>query len=241
MVSSKNKASSTSFSGKQKQPVKCNYASKIVGKIVDEISVERLKTVKNPKATQKWLQKLRLSLLRKISLSSKTQFASRSQNVELLVKDIDSLREARKLQTERIKELCNKKRAESTLADLPALMPNAVEQTYVAGQFTNKTEEVKKLFSDVAQQLNLVLKDIEARTNALNNSVQVVEPMVEKMDAAREKAGKTSGDSNNKSNSGSTSSKKGSLSNSKKSSGSSSSDKNEKEPINRLLNHLKKN
>lgn len=239
----------SSSSGKKK-PAKRNYASKVVGKIIDEVTAAKLNGTKNPTAMAKWMQKMKLSLLRKISLSSKSLFGD--QNVDLLTEEIDDLRKEIRSKTKRITALVNDRRRESTLADLPIVIP-LDEQSYQTGQFEDKAEAVKQQFIDVAAQLNLVTKEITSSISQLGNNVIAMEPLVNSKYKVAKSPPSSSSKPESRSTSGSKSSSSSSSSSKKLKSGKGTrsywSEGNErdkdkdkdKDPIVRVAGHLSKN
>jgi len=80
------------------------YSSKFTGAIIDGIVTESVSDLpKNAKTTEKWLGKMKLSILRKISAGSKKAFLTEEQRPEYLKSEIEKEQEKIRKQTQNIK------------------------------------------------------------------------------------------------------------------------------------------
>lgn len=206
---------------------------------------------------------MKLSILRKISAASKTLFVDQHQDIQALSGDVEITRRALQEKAKHVRAMIESKRKESSGIDIPEYVQIEKDQSYEPKKFDEKAKEIGELFTEVAQQLSYVNKDLESRLATIDNSYEVAKPMLEiAIDAAKktklsvDDASSSSNahsnsnhnnitnNTNNKEATGNSSSKKsakGGSSSTKKSTRSSSIGSTSKNPALKLFNHLNKN
>ena len=147
------------------------HASPLVARIIEGCNAKALEGVKkNQNATGKWLEKMKLSVLRKLQATSKECFSG-SGNPEELKAKIKELREKIKKQAGAIKASATKSMNAVKLSELSKPYGSACKD----GRFSTKSQKVSDQFAKATQQLDEVGKDMHARLTQLSDTLTVIE------------------------------------------------------------------
>ena len=153
----------------RKSSAVAKFSTPLVGKLIEGLGAAALEGVKkNRNATGKWLEKLKLSVLRKLQGASKVCFLSDNQNAEVLKGEIEKLREKIKKQTSSVKESALKSLKSVKLSELSKTSRTA---GYKPGKFSNKVEKIKEQFGKVATELESASQVLQERLKNLTSTV----------------------------------------------------------------------
>ena len=160
---------------KAKKAANPKFASKVVGEIFENVIQTKLKAVKkNPKTTAKWMEKMKLSVLKKLSHASKIAFSSSgSNNIPSMHAEIQQLKEKIQQQAESIRETATNqmKKANLTIEQ----HQQADGDTYVPGRFEARVQRIKERLDVFAPMLQTNIKDMSERVHAFNTSIAATE------------------------------------------------------------------
>ena len=163
---------------KAKKAANPKFASKVVGEIFENLIQTKLKAVKkNPKTTAKWMEKMKLSVLKKLSHASKIAFSSSESNninnIPSMRAEVQQLREKIQQQAESIRETATNqmKKANMTIEQ----DEQADGDTYVPGRFEARVQRIKERLDVFAPMLQTNIKDMSERVHAFNTSITATE------------------------------------------------------------------
>lgn len=150
------------------------FASKVVGEILENVIQNKLKTIKqNPKTTAKWMEKMKLSVLKKLSQASKVAFvASESNNLIQLQTEVTHLREKIRQQTESIRKLAT---VHMEKANFKVEQHDQTDGMYVPGRFEERVQRIKDRLDIFAPALAHNIKELGERVHAFQQSVTATE------------------------------------------------------------------
>ena len=126
---------------------------------------------KNRNATGKWLEKMKLSVLRKLQAASKVCFMGQAQNAQFLKGEIEKLRETIKKQTVTVRELAMKSIKSLKLSE----SSESAGTGYKMGRFDTKVQKISSHFDKVATQLDEVGQNLQSRLTLLTNTLSTVQ------------------------------------------------------------------
>ena len=151
------------------------FASKVVGEIFENLIQTKLKTVKkNPKTTAKWMEKMKLSVLKKLSDASKIAFSSsESHNIPSMRAEIQQLQEKIQQQAESIRETATNQMKKANLT--VEQHEQADGDTYVPGRFEARVTRIKERLDVFAPMLQTNIKDMQERVSHFSSSITSTE------------------------------------------------------------------
>jgi hypothetical protein len=159
---------------KKAKNISGKFASKVVGEILENLIQNKIKKVKqNPKTTAKWMEKMKLSVLKKLSHASKVAFAaSESSNVVQLQAEITQLRGKIQQQTESVRQLAT---AHTEKTNFKVEQLDQTDDMYVPGRFEQRVQRIKERLDVFAPTLAHNIKEMGERVNAFQQSVAATE------------------------------------------------------------------
>jgi hypothetical protein len=149
------------------------YASKFCAEVVDNVIQEHLEKVsKNANTTEKWANKMKSSVLRKISACSKIAFLPHSQRPEILQELIEEELDKISVKTAKIKELLSQNMRQAHLADVQVVSRSAPPTT---GRFDKSVAHIGTQLAKVAHQLHSTKTSMDARLESLRSTLSEVQ------------------------------------------------------------------
>mmetsp|Transcript_3008 Transcript_3008/g.4578 ORF Transcript_3008/g.4578 Transcript_3008/m.4578 type:complete len:222 (-) Transcript_3008:205-870(-) len=153
------------------------YCSKYVSTIMDRLIQSELKTVrKHTKTTEKWLSKMRSSVLKKISASSRYVFTSDDHDIDNIKSEINKTLKDIELEKTKIidtaKNMWSKK-----LSTVPCIAAESKGKGRKRGdgRYHAKVMKINEKLDMMANQMSNLSKDFDSRLSSLEGIVQVVE------------------------------------------------------------------
>ena len=150
------------------------YSSKFCSGVIDGVIKAQMEEVtKNSVTTEKWLSKLKTSLLRKISACSKVAFLPEEQQPEALKELIEVEQDRINCLTFSIQEAAEKAMEARKLSTLQVLPPQRGSVKH--GRFDKHVTTISRQLTKVAHELNRVAKQTDSRTEKLSALVEDVD------------------------------------------------------------------
>jgi hypothetical protein len=149
------------------------YSSKFCSGVIDGVVQAQLEEVdKNVTTTEKWLTKMKASLLRKISNCSKVAFLPEEQRPEVLKELIEEEQETINLLTSKIMDSAAKRMKSSNLTKVEVLPGKDLPES---GRFDPHVKTISRLLTKVSHDLDQLGKVADTRIDKLTNQVKEVE------------------------------------------------------------------
>lgn len=149
------------------------YASKIVGESISRLStieIERAK--KNPDTLQKWLEKMKLSIQRKVSECSKRLFVSSLNDPQQLSVEIKNMSKQVLERSTAIKNKALSLLSKTKLAlKLPVDKKKTTKQPSQLNQFESRVSKVTDTFEQIGTQIVSVGTELQTKIQSLAKSV----------------------------------------------------------------------
>ena len=170
-------SSSSSSSKGSSSKVTHAYASKFIGKVMDQVIEKKLaRIVKNPKTNEKWMGKLKLSIQKKVSQSSKVLFTvDENENADQLRAKMKTATDKIEAQLKTIKINTEKMLKTSNLTEngnIPIVISSTVRESV---KFDDTVQSICGDYKKIADKIVGVNNVIVARVDTISSTVKTAE------------------------------------------------------------------
>ena len=153
------------------------YASKFIGKVMDHVVEKKLANiVKNPKTNEKWMGKLKLSIQKKVSQSSKILFTvDENESADQLKQKIKAVIDKIETQLKNIKIKTEKMLKNSNLTESGNISAIVTSTTRESVKFDETVQSICVDYKTIADKIVGVNEVIGARVDTIRSTVKTAE------------------------------------------------------------------
>lgn len=157
---------------KSKLPVTEKYASRFLNEIISSTIAKTTETkIKNQKTITKWCEKMKLSILRKVSLETSVLFSASGKSDEELLERITQLKDSIGEREQKIKINSIQKLKSASLLSIPVTNGNA----YESGEFKGETERITDKLGSFSEKMKSIQQNMQMNVNSLQMTIDVTE------------------------------------------------------------------
>jgi hypothetical protein len=149
------------------------YASKLVGRVLDRLIEAHLSSKKKPsKMTEKWLNKMKLNVQKKVSLLSKETFVATQTSVKSLKADVAAMRAELVSLSHEVKAAAKETLEKSSGLLIPR---SSTSSSSDHTQFDEQVASLGSSFENIAKSVSSLGEKLTKRVNDLTSTLNQTE------------------------------------------------------------------